>query len=71
MYNKLYIVFMDGFIMGGGVGLSIYVFFRIVIENMVFFMLEIMIGFFFDVGVSFFLLRMVGEVGIWLVLMSG
>lgn len=70
-YNKPYIAFMDGFTMGGGVGLSIHAPFRIATENTVFSMPETTIGFFPDVGASFFLPRMAGEVGTWLALTSG
>ncbi|KAK7751690.1 3-hydroxyisobutyryl-CoA hydrolase [Diatrype stigma] len=69
-YRKPYIAFMDGFTMGGGVGLSIHAPFRIATERSVFAMPETTIGFFPDVGASFFLPRMAGSIGTYLALTS-
>jgi 3-hydroxyisobutyryl-CoA hydrolase len=69
-YKKPYIAFMDGFTMGGGVGLSIHAPFRVATERTVFAMPETTIGFFPDVGASFFLPRMAGAVGTYLALTS-
>lgn len=69
-YTKPYVAFMDGITMGGGVGLSVHAPFRIATENTVFAMPETTIGFFPDVGASFFLPRMDGEVGTYLALTS-
>ena len=69
-YQKPYIAFMDGFTMGGGVGLSVHAPFRIATERTVFAMPETKIGFFPDVGASFFLPRMPGAVGTYLALTS-
>lgn len=69
-YKKPYIAFMDGFTMGGGVGLSIHAPFRIATERTVFAMPETTIGFFPDVGASFFLPRLAGAVGTYLALTS-
>ena len=52
--------------MGGGVGLSIHAPFRIATENTVFAMPETAIGLIPDVGGSFFLPRMGGEMGTYL-----
>lgn len=68
--KKPYISFMDGFTMGGGVGLSIHAPFRIATERTVFAMPETTIGFFPDVGASFFLPRLPGAVGTYLALTS-
>ncbi|KAK5081908.1 3-hydroxyisobutyryl-CoA hydrolase [Lithohypha guttulata] len=69
-YSKPYIAIMDGITMGGGVGLSVHAPFRIATEKTVFAMPETTIGFFPDVGGSFFLSRMDGEVGTYLALTS-
>jgi 3-hydroxyisobutyryl-CoA hydrolase len=69
-YNKPYIAFMDGITMGGGVGLSIHAPFRIATERTVFAMPETTIGFFPDVGASFFLPRLPGYIGTYLALTS-
>nr|POE85074.1 3-hydroxyisobutyryl-coa hydrolase, mitochondrial [Quercus suber] len=69
-YQKPYVAFMDGITMGGGVGLSLHAPFRIATENTVFAMPETTIGFFPDVGASFFLPRLDGELGMFLALTS-
>ncbi|KAK3403549.1 ClpP/crotonase-like domain-containing protein [Sordaria brevicollis] len=69
-YTRPYVAFLDGFTMGGGVGLSIHAPFRIATEKTVFAMPETKIGFFPDVGASFFLPRMPGQVGTYLGLTS-
>jgi 3-hydroxyisobutyryl-CoA hydrolase len=69
-YTKPYVAFMDGITMGGGVGLSIHAPFRIATENTLFAMPETTIGFFPDVGASFFLPRMEGALGLYLALTS-
>lgn len=56
--------------MGGGVGLSVHAPFRIATERTLFAMPETTIGFFPDVGGSFFLPRLDGEVGTYLALTS-
>ncbi|KAK5119112.1 hypothetical protein LTR62_000323 [Meristemomyces frigidus] len=69
-YTKPYVAFIDGITMGGGVGLSLHAPFRIATENTVFAMPETTIGFFPDVGASFFLPRMDGQVGMYCALTS-
>ena len=69
-YQKPYIAYMDGITMGGGVGLSIHAPFRIATENTVFAMPETTIGFYPEVGASFFLPRMDGQMGTYLALTS-
>jgi len=62
-YPKPYVVVMDGIVMGGGVGISVYGSHRIVTERTRFAMPETGIGFFPDVGASWFLARQAGELG--------
>lgn len=62
-YPKPYVVVMDGIVMGGGVGISVYGSHRIVTERTRFAMPETGIGFFPDVGASWFLTRQAGELG--------
>ncbi|KAI0472131.1 enoyl-CoA hydratase/isomerase [Xylariaceae sp. FL0804] len=69
-YRTPYIAFMDGITMGGGVGLSMHAPFRIATERTVFAMPETTIGFFPDVGASFFLPRLAGSTGTYLALTS-
>lgn len=69
-YSKPYVALLDGITMGGGVGLSVHAPFRIATEKTVFAMPETTIGFFPDVGASFFLPRMDGKLGLYLALTS-
>lgn len=62
-FPKPYVVVMDGIVMGGGVGISVYGSHRIVTERTRFAMPETGIGFFPDVGGSWFLTRKPGELG--------
>ncbi|KAL8947999.1 MAG: hypothetical protein Q9222_005781, partial [Ikaeria aurantiellina] len=69
-YPKPYIAYLDGITMGGGVGLSVHAPIRIATENTNFAMPETGIGFFPDVGGSFFLPRLEGYLGTYLALTS-
>jgi len=62
---KPYIALLDGITMGGGAGLSVHGTHRIGSEKCVFAMPEVGIGFFPDIGGSFFLSRMPDETGIY------
>jgi len=67
-YPKPYIAFMDGVVMGGGMGLSQGAKVRIVTEHSMLAMPETNIGLFPDVGGGFFLSRCPGSVGEYLAL---
>ncbi|WP_019218622.1 enoyl-CoA hydratase/isomerase family protein [Bartonella florencae] len=67
-FSKPYISFLNGIWMGGGVGISLYGSHRIVTENTLFAMPEGAIGFFPDVGASFFLPSLPNHFGIYLAL---
>ncbi|KAF3483415.1 3-hydroxyisobutyryl-Coenzyme A hydrolase [Arthroderma uncinatum] len=69
-YRKPFVAILDGITMGGGVGLSVHAPFRIATERTMFAMPETTIGFFPDVGGSFFLPRLDGEIGTYLALTS-
>ncbi|KAG2190108.1 hypothetical protein INT46_002420 [Mucor plumbeus] len=61
-----YVAIMDGITMGGGVGLSVHAPFRIATEKTLFAMPETAIGFLPEVGGSFFLSRLDGQLGVYL-----
>ncbi|TFK94747.1 3-hydroxyisobutyryl-coenzyme A hydrolase [Polyporus arcularius HHB13444] len=65
---KPYVAVMDGITMGGGVGLSVNAQFRVATEKTVFAMPETKIGYCPDVGASYFLSRIDGEIGTYLAL---
>src|SRR6202000_976402 len=62
-FPKPYIAFMDGLVMGGGVGLSAHGAHRIVTERTKLAMPEVGLGFFPDVGGTWLLSRAPGEIG--------
>jgi enoyl-CoA hydratase len=62
-FPKPYVAFMDGLVMGGGVGLSAHGSHRIVTEKTKLAMPEVGLGFFPDVGGTWLLSRSPGEVG--------
>ena len=68
IYNfpKPYMSIWNGVVMGGGVGLSIYGDYRIVTDTTKFAMPETAIGFFPDVGGSYFLSRLKNNIGLLL-----
>ncbi|WP_017931885.1 enoyl-CoA hydratase/isomerase family protein [Robiginitomaculum antarcticum] len=65
-YSKPYITLIDGFVMGGGVGLSVHGGHRIAGDNTQFAMPETGIGYFPDVGGTYFLPRLGMAAGQWL-----
>lgn len=62
-YRKPYVALIDGIVMGGGVGVSVHGSHRVAGDKFSFAMPEAGIGFFPDVGATWFLPRMPGELG--------
>ncbi|CCE03175.1 enoyl-CoA hydratase/isomerase family protein [Bradyrhizobium sp. STM 3809] len=62
-FSKPYVAYMDGLVMGGGVGLSAHGRHRIVTEKTKLAMPEVGLGFFPDVGGTWLLSRAPGELG--------
>ena len=65
-FPKPYVALLDGITMGGGVGISIHGSHRVATENLLFAMPETGIGFFPDVGGTYFLPRLPGRTGFYL-----
>src|SRR5579871_4615477 len=65
-YPKPYIALIDGICMGGGIGVSVHAPYRVATEHAAFAMPETAIGFFPDIGATFFLPRLPGELGRYL-----
>jgi enoyl-CoA hydratase len=66
VYEKPVVAFIDGIVMGGGVGISDPARFRVATERTTYAMPETGIGLFPDVGGGWFLPRMPGRTGAWL-----
>ena len=69
-FTKPYIAFLDGITFGGGVGISIHGSHVVAAENLSWAMPETKIGFFPDVGASYYLSRCPEAVG-WYLALSG
>jgi enoyl-CoA hydratase len=65
-YPKPYVALIDGLCMGGGIGLSVHAPYRVATEHAGFAMPETAIGFFPDIGATFLLPRLPGELGTYL-----
>ncbi|MEP3277365.1 MAG: enoyl-CoA hydratase/isomerase family protein [Stappiaceae bacterium] len=70
-YPKPYVSLIDGIVMGGGVGISVHGSHRIGGEKLLFSMPEVSIGFFPDVGGTYFLPRLPHKVGIYCAVTGG
>ena len=69
-FPKPYIPLIDGIAMGGATGISVHGLFRVVTENALYAMPETAIGLVPDVGGTYVLPRMPGEIGMYLGLTS-
>lgn len=65
-FLKPHVSLMDGYVFGGGVGISLYGTHKVAGENYRFAMPEATVGFFPDVGATWFLPRMPGRIGLYL-----
>ena len=64
--RKPIVALVDGICMGGGLGLSVHARYRVVAPTATFAMPETAIGYFPDVGATFFLNALPGRTGLWL-----
>jgi enoyl-CoA hydratase len=64
-YRKPYVSLIDGIVMGGGVGIVIHGSHRVAGDGFAFAMPEVGIGFIPDVGATWFLPRLPGELGLY------
>jgi enoyl-CoA hydratase len=62
-YRKPYVALIDGIVMGGGVGISVHGSHRVAGDRFGFAMPEVGIGFFPDIGATWFLPRLAGALG--------
>jgi enoyl-CoA hydratase len=62
-YRKPYVALIDGIVMGGGVGISVHGSHRVAGDRFAFAMPEVGIGFFPDIGATWFLPRLPGKLG--------
>ena len=67
-FPKPYVALADGLVMGGGLGISVHGDLRIVGDSTVMAMPEMRLGFFTDVGTSYALSRLPGQLGRFLAL---
>ena len=65
-FPKPYVALIDGICMGGGIGVSVHAPYRVATEHARFAMPETAIGFFPDIGASYFLPRLPGALGMYL-----
>jgi enoyl-CoA hydratase/3-hydroxyisobutyryl-CoA hydrolase len=69
-YPKPYIALIHGICMGGGLGVSVHGTYRIVTDNTIMAMPETAIGFFPDIGATYFLNQCPGDLGVFLGVMG-
>ncbi len=62
-YRKPYVAIVDGIMLGGGVGIAIHGSHRVAGDGFRFAMPEVGVGFFPDIGATWFLPRLAGEAG--------
>lgn len=65
-YPKPYVALIDGICMGGGIGISVHGHIRVATGSAVFAMPETAIGMFPDIGATYFLPRLPGQLGAYL-----